>query len=302
MSDRRVPRPGRRAARVLARVIDVAVWIGCRVPVRLAHVLAAAGGTLEWLLRPAKRRRLATNLSHAVSQPPASPAVRALVREEIRNEARRSADLLWSLGRRDEFLATVELVGIENARSAERAGRGVVLAGTHLGGWEVATSLPGIVFEAPTTVIVADDWLAWAMEHARAAAGLEVVYPDGAALRSIRLLQAGEVVLLLGDDSRWAARTHRVRFLDSEAHLAGGVVALSRLAQAPIVAFTVLPLGPRRWRVDIDPPLDPPALRSGAEGERRVFQSLVDRWTDTISQNAEHWAASHRIDWVAGPP
>src|SRR5262245_33875824 len=110
------------AARVLAKVIDAAAWGGSRLPSRLTHRLAVAGGHLEWALRPGKRRGLATNLAHALSAPPTARAVRTLVRQEIVNEARRSADLLWALGRPSEFLASVELDGADDAIATAREG------------------------------------------------------------------------------------------------------------------------------------------------------------------------------------
>ena len=100
------PRPdapfarGPLAARVLAEVIDGAVWAGSRVPAALAHTLATIGGHGEWALRPGKRRRLATNLAHALgARTDDSQRSGAAVRREIVNEAHRSADLLWALGR-----------------------------------------------------------------------------------------------------------------------------------------------------------------------------------------------------------
>ncbi|MDH3752982.1 MAG: lysophospholipid acyltransferase family protein [Acidimicrobiia bacterium] len=289
---------GRTAARVLARVIDVAVWAGSRTPPGIAHGLAAIGGTLEWTVRPKKRRRLAANLAHAVGSPPDSRLVRRLVRTEIRNEAYRSADLLWALGRPHEFLAAAELDGIEMAQETVAAGHGLILVGTHLGGWEVATSVPGAMLGAPTSVIVADDWLAWAIEHARTAVGLSVVYPKVAALHCLRRLRAGEIVLMLGDDGRHAEHRHRTRFLDGEADLASGAATLSRLSRSPVITFTVLPVAPRRWRVIVEPPLGPPASESGDDGERELLQQLADRWTAMITAHPEHWAASHEIAWV----
>ncbi len=289
---------GRHAAAVLGRVIRLAVWLGSRTPARLAHALAAVGGTLEWALRPGKRRRLARNLAHAVGQPPESRAVRRLVRQEMRNEAHRSADLLWSLGRQEEFLATTAMPGIEQAQQTVREGNGLILAGIHIGGWEVATAVPANMFDAPVSVVVADDWLARAIEHARVAAGLNVMYPDNAATASIRRLRRGEIILLLGDDGRFATRRTRVRFLDGEVEMASGVATLARLGQAPVVNFTVLPEGPRRWRVEVDAPIPPPPRRSGEAGELELLQRLADRWSEVIRANPEHWAAAHRIDWV----
>jgi lauroyl/myristoyl acyltransferase len=283
---------------VLATVIDCAVWLGSRTPARFAHTLALFGGTVEWALRPAKRQRLAVNLARAVGTDSADPVVGRVVRREFINEARRSADLLWALGQPDEFLASVQLDGAEHAVRAVAEGRGAILAGIHLGGWEVATAIPGALFAAPTTVIVADDWLAWAIHHLRARAGLRVVYRTDGTLRAARLLKAGEVLLLLGDDG-WGSepRTHAVRFLDRDADLPAGIVSLSRLCQSPIVSFVVLPLGRRRWRVIVDPALEAPPRHGGADAEREVLQRLADRWSERIRENPEHWAAGLRIRW-----
>jgi KDO2-lipid IV(A) lauroyltransferase len=299
------PRPdapfgqGPRAARLLAQVIDGAARGGSRLPAPVAHALARAGGTAEWALRPGKRRRMAENMAHAVGGLPGDPAVRRLVRLEIANEARRSADLLWALGRPDELRATADFDGLEHIEEALAPGRGLVLAGIHLGGWEVATGLARVAVPVPTTAIVADDWLAWAIEHARVAVGLRVIYRSEPAFRAARLLRAGEAVLVLGDDA-WgdSPRGYEVRFLDGVARMPAGIVALARLCGSPIVSFYVLPRAPRRWVVTIDPPLQPPRRDEGEDGERRVLQALADRWSEMIRAHPEHWSASYRIGWA----
>ncbi len=288
---------GRTAGRLLARIIRFAVWLGSRTPPRVAHAAATFGGTIEWALRPGKRRRLAANLSHAVERPASDPVVRRMVRREIVNEAHRSADLLWALGSREEFLATTEFEGIEEAARVADEGRGVILLGTHLGGWEVATAVPGAKFGPPTHVIVREDWLAWGIEHARVAAGLSVLYATNGALAAARVLKRGEIVLMLGDDGRQASHTYPVRFLDGTAQLAGGAVALSRISGAPIITFDVLPLGPRRWRVTAAPAVGPPDPGAGEDGERALLQQLADRFTTSIRANPEHWAAGYQIEW-----
>lgn len=302
------PRPeapfarGPLAARVLALTIDGATAVGCRLPAHVAHALATAGGTAEWAVRPGKRRRLAANLAHAVGRPPDDPQVRRLVRLEIVNEARRSADLLWALGRPREFVSTTAFDGLEHVHAALARGRGMVLAGIHLGGWEVATAIPKVVVPVPTTAIVADDWLAWAIEHMRVTAGLGVLYRSATPLQAARILRAGETLLVLADDGAGhQPRSFPVRFLDGRVQMPAGVVSLARLARAPIVSFYVLPLGPRRWRVLVDPPVEPPGRREGDQGEQRVLQALADRWGEVVRAHPEHWAAVYPIRWLDGP-
>ena len=288
----------RQAAIALARVIDGAAWIGSRIPAWLAHGLAATGGNIQWALRPKRRRDLAANLCHAVGAPPDHPRVRAAVRRVMINESHAAADLLWAIGRPQEFLDTVVYKDWHHVDTAVGEGHGLILAGTHLGGWEVATAIPGARIPVPTNVIVADNWIAWAIEHVRADVGLRIMYRQAAALRSVRRLRAGEAVLLLGDNSEFAGHTHRVQFLDSEVEMAAGVAALARLAGSPIISFTVLPLGPRRWRAAMDPPIEPPPPESGKAGEQAVMQELADRWSDAIRANPDHWAMAAPLHWI----
>ena len=288
----------RLAAIGLARVIDGAAWVGSRMPAWLAHGLAEVGGNIQWALRPKRRRDLSANLCHAVGAPPEDPIVRGMVRRVMINESHAAADLLWAIGRPREFLDTVVYENWHLVDAAVSEGRGLILAGTHLGGWEVATAIPGERVAVPTNVIVADNWIAWAIEHVRAGVGLRVMYRQTAALRSVRRLQAGEAVLLLGDNSEFAGHTHRVRFLDSDLDIAAGVAALARLAGSPIISFTVLPLGPRRWKATMDPPIEPPPQEAGRDGEQAVLQELANRWSDAIRANPEHWAMAAPLHWI----
>jgi lauroyl/myristoyl acyltransferase len=286
------------AARALSHVIGAASVVGGALPVGVAHGLARCGGTAEWALRPAKRRILAQNLGHAVGRPPGADIVRSLVRREIVNEARRSADLLWALRHPHALRATATVSGGEQIQKALASGRGVILSSLHLGGWEVATAIPSVVVPVPTTAIVEDDWLAWAIDPFRAAAGLGRLYATAPAWQAAAILRRGEALLVLGETGERTTRRQRVRFLDGEAELPAGTVVLSRLCGAPIVPFSVLPTGPRRWHIDIEPPVAPAPRSAGEAGERRQLQELADRWSAVLRSHPEHWAAVYPIRWV----
>jgi KDO2-lipid IV(A) lauroyltransferase len=231
--------------------------------------------------------------------PPDDPAVKRLVRQEVLNEARRSADLVWALGRRDELLATTEIFGEEHIATALERGRGVILVSPHLGGWEVATALPAKIVPVPTTAIVTDDWIAWAMAGLRIDAGLGVLYDSEPIATAASLLRSGQAVLVLGEYAKEGMRTYPTRLLDGVAELPAGPAVLARLCGAPIVPFTVLPLAPRRWRVEIEPPLFPPPRNGGVVAEKALLQELADRWTLTLRTHAEHWAAVYPLTWHA---
>jgi len=299
------PRPdapfgqGPLAARALRGAIVGASAITGRLPVGVVGPLASVGARVEWACRPGKRRQLASNLCHALGLPPDHPDVKALVRREVRNEARRSADFLWALANPDELLATTKIEGREHIDEALARGHGVLLVSTHVGGWEVATALAKAIVPVPTTAIVTDDWLAWAVEGLRVRAGLGVMYDSEPASKAARLLRDGEAILVLGDYAKDGMRTYSIRFLDAVAELPASPVALARLCGTPLVPFSVLPVAARRWRVEIEAPLDPPQRNGGVEAEQALLQELADRWTETLRANAEHWAAVYPMAWRA---
>lgn len=297
------PRPdapfgqGPLAAKALRGTIVAASGAAARLPVGVVEPLAGTGAALEWALRPAKRRRLAENLSHTLGLPPDHPDVRRLVRREVRNEARRSADFLWALARPDELRATTRIDGQVHIDEALARGRGILLVSTHVGGWEVATSLAKVFVPVPTTAIVTDDWLAWAVEGLRIRAGLGIMYDSEPVSKAAHLLRSGEAILVLGDYAKESMRTYPTRLLDGIVELAAGPVTLARLCGAPLVSFSVLRDAPRRWRIEVEPPLWPPDRASGEAGERQLLQELADRWTSTLRENAEHWAAGYPMAW-----
>jgi lauroyl/myristoyl acyltransferase len=285
------------AARALRGAIVGASAVASRLPAGVVRPLASFGSQVEWACRPGKRRQLASNLCHTLGLPPDHPDVKALVRREVRNEARRSADFLWALANPDELLATTEIDGRGHIDDALARGHGILLVSTHVGGWEIATSLAKAIVPVPTTAIVTDDWLAWAVEGLRVRAGLGIMYDYEPVSKAVRLLRDGEAVLLLGDYAKAWMRTYSVRFLDSVAELPAGPSALARLCGTPVVPFSVLPVAPRRWRVKIETPLDPPARDGGVAAEKALLQELADRWTATLRANAEHWAAVYPMTW-----
>jgi KDO2-lipid IV(A) lauroyltransferase len=297
------PRPaapfgqGPLAARALRGAIVGASAVASRLPVGVIEPLATVGSTLEWACRPAKRRRLASNLCHTLGLPPNHPDVKALVRREVRNEALRSADFLWAVARPQELVETTEVAGREHIDAALARGHGVLLVSTHVGGWEVATALPKAIVSVPTTAIVTDDWLAWAVEGLRVRVGLRIMYDSELATKAARLLRDGQAILVVGDYAKDWMRTYPVRLLDAVAELPAGLASLARLCGSPVVPFSVLPVGPRRWRVEIEPALDPPARDGGVDAERALLQELADRWTVTLRANAEHWAAVYPMTW-----
>jgi lauroyl/myristoyl acyltransferase len=126
------------------------------------------------------------------------------------------------------------------------------------------------------------------------------MYDSEPVSKAFDLLRSGEALLVLGDYAKDGMRTYPVRLLDAVAELPAGPVTLARLCGTPLVPFSVLPLAPRRWRIEVEPMLEPPDRSVGEAGERALLQALADRWTETLRLHAEHWAAVYPMTWRAG--
>ena len=229
-----------------------------------------AGGTAEWALRPRKRRSLAENLCHALGLPAWAPG-----REGARppRGSERGPSLGRSpLGARGPTSCSRRRRSPDESTCSAALGRGngVLLVSAHIGvgGGDGAACARSSRCRRPRSCT--DDWLAWAVAGLRARAGLGLLYDtEPASRRGVapargrgdprpRRLREGLDAHLPG------------RLLDAFAELPAGAAALARLCGTPIVPFMVLPLGPRRWRVEAESPLFPPDRNGGAEARRAL--------------------------------
>jgi lauroyl/myristoyl acyltransferase len=291
---------GPAAARVLRRVIDVAAMAGGRPPPELSVRLATIGGTLEWAVRRRKRRVLAENLRHALGPEADERALTRATRQEIINEGRRSADLLWAIAHPERAARAIRVEGMQTLRAALARGRGLILAGPHIGGWETIVPLVSTVPDVSVTALVEDDWLAWAMDDVRRRSGLEIVSISEPPLRALNALRAGQVLIVLADVAQPQMRTVEVTLLDAPIRLPAGPAALARISGAPIVPFAALPIDTRAWRMWTGTPIEPPARRSGRDGETAAMQQLADSWSAVIRAHPTQWAAVYPLPWLDG--
>jgi KDO2-lipid IV(A) lauroyltransferase len=253
---------------------------------------------VEWALRPRKRSLLAGNLGHALGRRPGDPVVARAVRAQFINQARRSADFLWAFARADEVASRCRVEGRAGLDTAFEHGRGVILAGPHLGGFEVvAAALGDLLAGRAVTVLVEDDWVAHAVAGHRRRAGVELELRTAAPRRSLRTLQGGGAVAVVGDLAKPGMRTYPVRFLDGWMELPAGQAALARLSGSPVVPFCILPIAPRAWKVVLGGAIEPPPRRS-REAERDLLQALADVWSEWIRAHPELWEAVDPMPWV----
>lgn len=245
---------------------------------------------------------LAENLAHALGDSATPSELRAAVREEIVNEARRSADFLWSVAYPERAARSTRIDGERRVRDALATGHGAVLAGPHVGGWEVIVPFAAHLRELSVTALVEDDWLAWAVADIRRRGGLDPLPVSESPLRALSALQRGGAVVMLSDFLNPGMRTAEVTLLGKPILLPSGPAALARMAGAPLLPFAVLPIDVRAWRLWIGEAIPPPPRRSGRAGEAATMQTLAGAWSDLLRRYPTQWAAVEPLGWLKQPP
>jgi KDO2-lipid IV(A) lauroyltransferase len=228
-------------------------------PAALARI-GDALGTVYSLVGGERRRVLRYNLSHAL--PELDPAARRrLGRAVARHFARVTLDALRHRRLRpEELLAEVNVVGREHLERAMAEGRGGFVLSAHIGAWEVAALVAGLLLPQGLAVVnrpLDNPLLEAELARLRGLYGNRSLGKRGVARDILRELKAGGVVgILIDQRARKDDAVSAPMFgLPSRTH-----PILARLALrtgAPVVPLWGLWDGPGRTTVRFDPQVDP---------------------------------------------
>jgi Kdo2-lipid IVA lauroyltransferase/acyltransferase len=243
---------------VIEVALDGLAAIVARLPFRWLRVL---GWPLAWLvgsLLRIRRAHVEAALERASCRAKA-PTARGMYRGLGANVM----ELLWLSRQPSRALEQICFLDATSARRLEEArakGKGIVLAASHTGNWELAAcamarSLDLLVIVKPLSVRGVDAF----MTRARGAHGLGLAAPEGALVPARRVLERGGSVAMLIDQVP-AHESHGipVEFLGARALADRAPAALSAATGAPlvVVAFRREPAGSHL--IEVLEVLDPP--------------------------------------------
>jgi KDO2-lipid IV(A) lauroyltransferase len=157
----------------------------------------------------------------------------------------------------EELRAGMSCDGFEHVEAGRAAGKGVILALPHLGGWEYGGAWLGALGH-PVTVVVEPleppELFRWFADF-RARLGMEVLpLGPGVSGAVLRALRDNRVVCLLCDRDL-VGDGPEVTFFGERTTLPAGPVTLGLRSGAPVLPTAVYFDGPDRHRGRVDPPL-----------------------------------------------
>ena len=215
------------------------------------------------------------------------PEVSRVARRAFQNYARMLADfvLIGSLQPVDLEHGNT-YAGREQLDEALKASRGAIMAVPHMGSWDVAGSLAGVLGYPIYAVAVGfPGSLEDAIVTTRQRFGLKVIPLGRSAVRQLlAALKSNAVVALLCDLPHGPGV--EVEFFGRRAVVPGGPASLALKTGARLIPAAQWRTGPGRYHVHLDSPLD-----LGEDDVRGVMQRVVRRFEDFIRQRPDQWYA-----------
>jgi predicted LPLAT superfamily acyltransferase len=189
-------------------------------------------------------------------------------------------------GRFDQIDLVVQ--GVATLRAVLAQGRGCLLFGAHFGSFDLLRALA--FAECPVRVnVLMHEINAEKMNSVLAALNIDLpplVIPLGRPETMLKVAEAlgrNEIVGLLADRVVAGDKFMRCNFLGAKAPFPEGPFALASVLNAPVVLFSAVYVGGRRYRVRFEHFLDP---AHGTSTRRRAGpQDQVQRYADWLAEN-----------------
>src|SRR5260370_27291577 len=253
-------------------------------PPGIRHAAAAPGGSAWYWLSPGQRRAALDIYAAALGRDRSEPEVARVAKRAFQNYGRVLMDflLLGGLGPA-ELLERVTVDGRHHLDSALADGHGAILAGPHMGSWDVSFSYAGAL--GYRAVAVTDRFpgsLNDAVVRSRERFGVKVIMPGRAAVRTLTAaLQSNGVIGLVCDLEHGPGV--EVKFFGRRAIVPSGPAALALKMGAPLMPVCQHTTSPGRHHIHIDPPMN----LGEDESKESVMQRVINRFQDFMRERTD---------------
>jgi KDO2-lipid IV(A) lauroyltransferase len=278
------------------------------MPVWLGYLIADAATELHYRFFPARRHAALANL--AVILPRASRRDRSRIARRMMRSYNRMMFEFFRLPHlsREELLANVEIVGREHLEQAMARGRGVVLASSHLGNWELGAVMIAQLGYTPHAVagVQLGRWLTGAVRETKSELSIVTVSPEDGFRKLLRALEHNDPVALVVDGDIYQHGVE-VEFFGRTYNFPAGPGVLAQRTGALVICGYCERLGRAKFRITMEKPLDPADFPSVAALNQAVastveghIRSHLDQWCifrpiwEPAAQPAEEAAAEAR--------
>jgi len=267
------------------------------LPLWLGYALAAGLTELHFRLFPQRRHAALANLAFMF------PKLTRRERLRIVRKMMHSYDsMLFEFFRlphlsRDELLGSMEVVGREHLEDAVARGRGVILASTHLGNWELAAVVIahwGYTLHAVAGVQL-NRWLTGAVRDTKTELAIHTVSHEDGMRKLMRALEHNDLVALMVDGDLYHHGAP-VEFFGRETRWPTGPGVLAQRTGALVLCGYCERRGAGKFRIVLERALDPATFPS-AEALNAAVAATAERH---IREHVDQWCIFRPL-WESAP-
>lgn len=256
------------------------------MPAWLGYFLADLLTEAHFRFFPARRHAALANL--AVTMPRAGRRDRVRIARRMMRSYNRMMYEFFRLPHlsREQLLSSVEVVGREHLEAALARGRGVILASSHIGNWELAGVMIaqfGYTLHAVAGVQLGR-WLTGAVRETKSELSIVTVSPEDGFRKLLRALEHNDPVALVVDGDIYQHGVD-VEFFGRGYSFPAGPGVLAQRTGAQVICGYCERLSPGRFRMVMEKPLDPAAFAATAALNQAVA-STVERH---IREHLDQW-------------
>jgi lauroyl/myristoyl acyltransferase len=256
------------------------------LPLSFGYLLASLLGEAHFRLFPKRRHAALANL--AVVLPRATRRERLQIARRMMTHYNYMMFEFFRLPHltRKDLLRSVEVVGREHLEHAVERGRGVVLTGSHIGNWELGAVVLahwGYALHAVAGVQLTR-WLTPAVRETKSELAIQTVSPEDGYRGLLRALEHNDLVALMVDGDVYSHGVS-VEMFGRETRFPAGPGVLAQRTGALVLCGYCERLSRGRFRIVLEPPLDPAGFPTTAELNQAVaavterhVRAHLDQW------------------------
>ena len=256
------------------------------LPLGLGYFIADLCTEAHFRLFPSRRHATLANL--AVIVPRATRRERIRIARRMMRSYNRMMFEFFRLPHltRQDLLHMIEFEGREHLEAAVARGRGVVVTCTHIGNWELGAVMVahcGYTLHAVAGVQLTR-WLTTAVRETKSELAIHTVAPEDGFRKLLRALEHNDLVALMVDGDIFSHGTP-VDFFGKELQFPSGPGVLAQRTGALIICAYCDRVAPGRFRIVMEPPLDPATFpdtaslnAAVARTSERHIREHIDQW------------------------
>jgi lauroyl/myristoyl acyltransferase len=276
----------------------LAAWLLPRIHDAVGYALAGLIGSLAYAMAAGQRALVGHNMRIVLGENACEREVRLQTRIAFQNLARNYYELFHLPGlSQDDIRKRIDMTGVEHIDDGLQGGRGVLLAGMHLGNFEYLMQIPTFFPHMRFTLLIekmANARVFELMRNLRSSMGMELAAVDEP-LKVVRYLKQNRVVGIAIDRDV----THsgiEVSFLGKPAIFPDGVIRLAMRTGAAIVpAFGWSEKGKKHVQVRVLPVMNLVSAHNGEADVRLNLERLLANFEPVIRAHPGQWMAFHQV-------